>query len=272
MNATETIGTTVSLWRYPVKSMLGEELNSAALSHRGLLGDRAYALVDRETGKVASAKEPRKWAALFDCRARFVDEPGEGGVLPVEITLPDGSQVTSDESRADEALSELFGRPVELQQSPPEAPVLEEYWPDIEGLDHRDTVTDEAIPEGTFFDLAPVHVLSTATLDTLRELYPQGQFEVRRFRPNLVVQTAEGASGFVENDWIDKAIAIGSDVELRITGPCPRCVMTTLPQGDLPKDSGILRAAAQHNGVNVGVYASVVRPGAVTRGAPVTSR
>src|SRR5918995_4290057 len=117
----------------------------------------------------------------------------------------------------------------------------------MEGLDYRDTVTDFALPEGTFFDCATVHVLTTATLNRLRELYPQGQFEVRRFRPNIVLQTADGTAGFVENDWIGRTLALGDAVRLRITRPCPRCVMTTLSQADLPKDLGILRTAAQHN-------------------------
>src|SRR3989442_7961785 len=131
----------------------------------------------------------------------------------------------------------------------------------MEGLDYRDTVTEWELPEGTFFDLAVVQLLTTATIDRLRALYPEGRFEVRRFRPNIVVSTGPEDQGFVENDWIGHTVAIGDDVRLVITGPCPRCVMITLPQGDLPKDSGILRTAAQHNGVNVGVYGSVVSGG-----------
>jgi uncharacterized protein YcbX len=137
----------------------------------------------------------------------------------------------------------------------------------MDGLDHRDTVTDFEMPQGSFFDAAVVHLLTTSTMDRLRELYPQGRFEPRRFRPNIVVATA--GSGFVENDWIGRTVEIGDTVRLAITEPCPRCVMITLPQGDLPKDSGILRTAAQHNGVNVGVYASVVSGGTIRRGDAV---
>ncbi|MGE5755045.1 MAG: MOSC domain-containing protein [Planctomycetaceae bacterium] len=111
--------------------------------------------------------------------------------------------------------------------------------------------------------------LTTATIDRLRDLYPQGRFEVRRFRPNIVVEPASGEKIFVENAWIGHRIAIGDEVCLRITGPCPRCVMTTLPQGDLPRDPGILRTAAQHNQVNVGVYAAVLRGGTIRRGDPI---
>jgi len=130
-------------------------------------------------------------------------------------------------------------------------------------------VTDFELPAGTFFDLAVVHLLTTATIDRLRVLYPEGRFEVRRFRPNIVVATGPDEEGFVENAWIDHTIAIGDEVRLRVTGPCPRCVMTTLAQGDLPKDAGILRAAAQHNQANVGVYADVIVGGTIRRGDPV---
>jgi len=114
-----------------------------------------------------------------------------------------------------------------------------------------------------------VHLLTTATIDRLRELYPQGRFEVRRFRPNIVVQPAAGEKGFAENDWVGHTLAIGSAVRLNVTGPCGRCVMTTLAQGDLPRDPGILRTAAQHNHVNVGAYAAVARGGMIRRGDPV---
>lgn len=136
----------------------------------------------------------------------------------------------------------------------------------MEGLAHRDAVTEFALPEGTFFDCAVVHVLTTATLERLRELYPAGRFEVRRFRPNIVVETDAGVNDFVENEWIGRTLAIGDTVRLSITRPCSRCVMTTLPQADLPRDHGILRAAAQHNQAHVGVYAAVVQGGTVRRG------
>jgi uncharacterized protein len=276
----QVLGSVVSLWRYPVKSMMGEELNAAEITERGLLGDRAYALVDSSDGKVASAKNPRKWPQLFDFRAAFVDSPRPGAkVPPVRITLPEGRVVSSDQSDVNQILSRALNREVTLDAIErghrevvestfpnPWTPKAEEYWPDMEGLDYRDTVTDFNLPEGTFFDCAVLHLLTTATVDRLRELYPEGRFEVRRFRPNIVVETASGGvKDFVENAWIGRTLAIGDAVRLSITGPCPRCVMTTLPQGDLAKDPGILRTAAQHNHANVGLYASVVRGGTVRR-------
>jgi len=283
-SAHTVLGSVVALWRYPVKSMMGEELNSAEVTERGLLGDRAYALVDATDGKVASAKNPRKWPRLFDCRAALADAPPHGGQVPaVRITLPDGTTASSEQPDVHQILSRALARDVTLRATErreqqvvasappdPQADTAEEYWPDIDGLDYRDTVTEFSLPEGTFFDAAAVHVLTTATIDRLRELYPHGRFEARRFRPNIVVEMEDGGPGFPENAWVDHTLMIGETIRLRITGPCPRCVMTTLPQDDLPKDAGILRTAAQHNQANVGVYASVLRGGTVRRGDAVS--
>src|SRR5262245_4938645 len=265
------LGSIVSLCRYPVKSMIGEELNAAEVTKSGLLGDRAYALVDKSDGKVASAKNPRKWPGLFDCRAALAEVPRTGVKVPqVRITLPDGTVVSSEQHDLNQILSKVLKREVRFSAAPEVlTATAEEYWPDIEGLEHRDTVTDFGLPEGTFFDCALVHLLTTATLERLRNLYPQVHFEVRRFHPNIVVDAASEEKDFVENAWIGQTLAVGDSVRLSITGPCPRCVMTTLPQADLPKDAGILRTAAQHNGANVGVYASVVRGGRVRRGDAV---
>ena len=266
-------GSVVALWRYPVKSMIGEELNSSEITDRGLLGDRQFAVVDRATGKVGGAKNPRRWGNFFDYRAAYVEAPKSGErIPPVRITLPGGDVVTNDRADVEQVLSRAFGRDVAFVEAAPgktTSGVAEEYWPDLEGLEHKDTVTDFEMPAGMFFDLAVVHLVTTSTIDRLRELYPQGRFEARRFRPNIVVATGSEDPGFVENDWIGRTVMIGDTVRLAITEPCPRCVMITLPQGDLPKDSGILRTAAQHNGVNVGVYASVVDGGTIRRGDPV---
>jgi uncharacterized protein YcbX len=264
------LGSVVSLWRYPVKSMMGEELNAVEVTERGLLGDRAYALIDGADGKAATAKNPRKWPRLFDFRASFTEPARPGATAaPVRIELPDGATVTSDRGDLNQVLSNALDREVTVRAARSEAVDAEEYWPDMEGLDHRDTVTDFTLPEGTFFDVAMVHLLTTATLDRLRELYPQGRFEARRFRPNIVVQLASGEKDFAENAWVGHTLTIGAAVRINITAPCGRCVMTTLAQGDLPKDPGILRTAARHNKVNVGVYAAVAQGGTIRRGDPV---
>lgn len=268
MNQARTdTGMVVSIWRYPVKSMLGEELNSSYVTERGLIGDRAYALIDQKTGKVASAKNPKKWGKLFDFRSVFIDPPQVVENIPsVRITFPDGTHIFSDQDNIDYTLSKALDQDVRLMRASLERPSYEEYWPDIDGLAQREKVTDETMPSQTFFDLAVIHLLTTSTINRLRELYPEGRFEVRRFRPNIVMELASGEKDFIENLWMGKKIMIGEDIVLRVTGSCTRCVMTTLPQGDLPKDLGILHTIARYNKVNAGVYASVQRGGTIRHG------
>jgi uncharacterized protein YcbX len=261
------VGTVGTLYRYPIKSMMGEELNATMVGPKGLVGDRLFALSDPTTGKVASAKNPSRWPNLFAFRANYtapLDKPGE--IPSVRITLPDGETVVSKDANVEEVLSTALGKPVKFLSSAPASGTLEEYWPDIEGLPKRDEVTDEAMPSETFFDLAIVHILTTATLDALQKHYPEGRAEVRRFRPNIVISTDPSITGFAEEAWIGKVLAIGDEVKFKITGPCPRCVMTTLAQGDLPKDAGILKTALKHNQAHIGIYASVIQGGKIKRG------
>jgi uncharacterized protein YcbX len=256
----------LSLWRYPVKSMQGEEVNSSFVTERGLFGDRAYALMDAEDGKTVTAKNPKKWPEMFKFRAALEGPVQTPDTLPaVRIMTPDGESYSSTEAGLNAVLSAKLGRAVIFADKPPAKPHLDEYWPDdVEGLAYSNTVTDENTLENTFFDLAFLHILSTATIDALRKAYPAGRFEVRRFRPNILVDA--GPVDFAENAWIGKTIMIGDEVRLNVTGPCPRCVMTTLAQSDLPKDPGILRTAVQQNGANVGVYAEVLQGGTIRQG------
>ena len=264
------VGRVVTIRRHPVKSMLGEEIEAGELTPRGLLGDRAYALVDAESGRVASAKDPRRWPNLFDFHAAFIGPAGDDRAPgPVRITLPDGGTLATDDgAEVDARLSEAVGRPVRLARSALDGATSVGYVPDHDWLPGRDETFEFALPPGTFFDGAPVHLLTTATLDHLRKLTPGSLFEIPRFRPNLVIEAADGAGGFVEDGWIGRTLAIGA-VRLRVEGPCPRCVMTTLAQGGLPKDPGILRTAVRDHGGNVGVYARVEQGGLVRRGDAV---
>jgi len=234
----------------------------------------------RADGKVATAKNPRKWPSLFACRATFIAPVGRRAqVPPVRMTLPDGTIVTSAQRDCHQVLSQALNREVTLMAAegghltgvPSSVPLswtatAEEYWPEIDGLDYRDTVTEFAPPPGTFFDCATVHLLTTATLNRLRDFYPQGRFEVQRFRPNIVVEPVVTEQSFAEDAWIGHTLALGDEVRLRITGPCGRCVMTTLAQGELLKDREILRTAVQHHQGQVGVYAAVVRSGTIRHG------
>ncbi len=284
----ETAGAVVGLWRYPVKSMQGEELNGTAVGARGLLGDRAYAVVDRATGHVASAKHPRKWSRLFACRAAFAAPPAPDEPLPpVWITLPDGGVVSSEEPDVDRVLSRALGREVMLAREAPAAPTREANRAPVDDPAAEEVIRVEpmalAAPAGTFFDYAPVHILTTATLDRLRELSPAGRFEARRFRPNIVIAPEPGLSGFVEHAWLGKTLVAAGGVRLHLIDPAPRCVVTTLPQGDLPHDPGILRALARHSAAPsatlapgvvmsavAGVYAAVLQGGVLRRGDTVS--
>lgn len=273
LNNPQEQGSVVALYRYPVKSMMGEELNATDINQLGLSGDRVYALVDSTTGKAGSAKNPRKWPTLFDFRAAFTVTPQTSeSIPPVRITLPNGTMITNEQHDCNDTLSRALHRDVTLEtiRFRQEASISSEaYSPDLEDRGHVNTITDFTLPEGTFFDGAVVHLLTTASLNQLNAFYPEGRFEARRFRPNIVVQSGTGQKGFVENDWIGHTLAIGDEVRLSITRPCPRCVMITLAQGDLPDDLEILRTAVKTNKANLGVYASVLQGGRVKRGDAV---
>jgi uncharacterized protein YcbX len=279
------------LWRYPVKSMLGERRDNAVVTASGVAGDRAYAVLDRSDGKVASAKNPRKWRALLSCRAEFLEEPVAGETLPaVRITLPDGIVVTSDDPKVHDVLSTFLGREVTLADTAPQGSTFEETWPDIEGIaptefidstrvrsDDGEAVSDLelglAAAPGTFFDLAPIHLVTSSSLQELTRLQPDSRFVSQRFRPNVVIDAP--SAGFVENDWVGATLRLGAEASVSVMMPTMRCVMTTLAQGDLPDDRAVLRAASEHNRVEisglghwacVGAYASVVTPGNICVG------
>lgn len=253
-----SVGSVARLWRFPVKSMQGEELVATHLTEGGLIGDRAFALIDEQDGKPVSAKNTRKWPNIFAYRAAFLEHEEEA-----QITLPDGRTIGSDQEDVDGVLSGEFQRPVRLARRKPEElpPLAETPGPSADS----EASPDQADLPPHFFDGAAVHMLTTSTLEHLHELYPEGHFEVRRFRPNMVIDTT-GLSGFVENGWIGRILRVGASVRIEVTRGCPRCVMTTLPQPDLPRDPGILKTAAKYNEVNVGIYARVLQGGSVRVG------
>ncbi|HSF15897.1 MAG TPA: MOSC N-terminal beta barrel domain-containing protein [Vicinamibacteria bacterium] len=286
MAVSEWVGSVSELWRFPVKSMTGERLDQTELNERGLLGDRAYALIDVETGKVVSAKSVRLFPDLLRCRAAFVGPPTSSGELPpVRITLPDGTSVVSDSRDVDGKLSAYFRRAVTLARSAPDDFTIDQYHPDVEGVDpagHRDTIVEQKlgsaffaeiglaspVPVGAFFDLFPLTVLTTSTLERLSEFQPKSRFDPRRFRMNVIVDTEK--PGFVENDWIGHGLSIGDEVRATVAKPDARCVMTTLAQDELPRDTEIIRTLTRHNRLSVGgagqfpcagVYAVVEAPG-----------
>lgn len=258
--------------------MAAEALGSVmVLAEHGVQGDRAFAVLDVETGRIASAKHPRRWGALLDCRAGFVERLAQGELRgPVTITMPDGTTVHSDHADVDRVLSAALGREVRLVAQPPPQATYDEHRPVQD--DSRGEPLAVGAGTGTFFDFAPIHLVTSATLARLGELRPASRFEVARFRPNLVIDTGT-AQGFVETDWLGQIVAIGDQVRLCVTFPCPRCVMTTLAQAGLPADPEILRTAAAHNSQMfallakrmpiVGAYATIVRGGTIGVGDPV---
>ncbi|MGB7416575.1 MAG: MOSC N-terminal beta barrel domain-containing protein [Thermosynechococcaceae cyanobacterium] len=266
----EQVGSIASLWRYPVKSMLGEAIESAEVTAHGLLGDRAYALRDIQTGRIASAKNPKKWAKLLDFQAALEAIPQAHEAIPaVKVVLPDGNSITSEASDASTVLSTLLGREVQLLSSVPETPSLDQYWPAVEGTAHQDTVTELLMPPGTFFDSCAIHAITTATLARLQELYPEGDFKRERFRPNFVIEPASSEVGFLEDAWVGGILAIGDQVRLSIDTECPRCVVTTLAQAGLSEDLNILRTTAKHNKVIAGIRMSVLQGGTIRRNDPI---
>lgn len=273
--------TVATLWRYPVKSMQGEELNGAEITLKGLSGDREFALVDNETNKVVSAKNPKKWPNFFAFRAAYLSPPAASALPPVWITLPNGVVLRSDAADTNEKISDYLGRKVTLTTQAPSAATLEQYWPEFDGDSNE--ISNEAIAgdasAGSFFDYAALHLITTSSLAAMQQLYPTGRFEVKRFRPNMTIDT-QGLTGFVENDWVGKTLKIGDSLKLQVTDPCPRCVMPTLAQGDLPQDMGILKHAVAKNLPvvpfagkalpSVGVYAKVLQAGWVKQGDTIT--
>ena len=247
-----SIGTIAALRRYPVKSMQGEIVDTATFTERGLLGDRTYAIQDQETGYIASAKLPRKWSTLYACRAAFVELPQHGKPLPpITITLPDGTTISSEQDDVHVVLSRVLGREVRLITVAPDEPTREADRRPVD--DEQELLRVErmaaASPAGTFFDHAPVHVLTTATLDELQRQQPESRFDARRFRPNVVIAPSSDEQGFVENAWLGKHLRSESGVRWHLFDPSPRCVVPTLAVDDLPADPGILRTVTQANSV-----------------------
>jgi hypothetical protein len=268
------LGTVTALRRYPVKSMLGEGLDASDVSHQGLAWDRRLAVVSRRTGKVASAKYPRLWRDLLTMSAQAADEGAR-------ITLPGGKSVRSTDADIDEVLSALLNEPVTLTATPPPGASLDRAVPEAvlrDGI--KAQVPAEIIeigagaPPGTFVDFAPLHLLTTATLDRIAELSPYRRAHPERYRPNVVIRTE--AEGFAENDWLGRVLLIGDDLVLRVIARTPRCAVPTLAHGDLPRDTEALRILARHNRVRAlperdpepcaGVYAEVLHPGRIRAG------
>jgi uncharacterized protein YcbX len=243
------------LWRYPVKSMGGERLEAVGVAPRtGLDGDRTFALIDGETGTVVSAKYPRRWGALLEYTARLDD-----GRLVIETP---GRRIGEREMSA--YFTEQLGRRVLVSATPSARPAYQHLQP-------TGAVTVEHLADAapnTFFDHAPVHVVSTASLRRLASVLPKAAIDIVRFRPNLVIDTGD-AEDFVENGWENRRLVIGDTVVLEVAAPCARCVMTTLAQRAVPDDPTIASALTRLNDGVFGMYAQVIAAGEIRERDPI---
>jgi uncharacterized protein YcbX len=272
------LGTVTRLRRYPVKSMLGQDVAASDVSLAGLARDRRLAVVSRTTGKVASAKYPRLWRDLLSLSAEALDEAGRDDV---RIILPDGKTVWSTDADVDTILSELLDEPVTLTATAPPGASLDRAVPEAVLRDGVAAAVPAKVveigagsPPGTFVDFAPLHLLTTSTLDRIAELSPYHRADLERYRPNIVIRSI--APGFTENDWLQRDVRVGEELVLRVIALTPRCAVPTLAHGDLPRNTEALRVLARHNRVApfeqadpepcAGVYAEVLKPGHVRTG------
>lgn len=279
------VGMIAQLWRYPVKSMGGERLTSTSVDKRALHADRLWAVRDLELGTVTTA---RRLPMLLGCSARFVAEPpagaGPGNVTDVVVTFPDGTEVTThDRARMDARLSELTGKDVALVPLPSTSDKgafrgIRTSKHDLRrqfALDDGDELPDFSVfpirklaalavfatPVGIFADAYPLHIITTASLQTLTLHEPTGDFDIRRFRPNVVIDTGD-ARGLVEQEWLG-GILRAPDATIAIEIPTVRCSipLREQPQFGLGPDPGVVRTISTHADRCLGVYADVERPG-----------
>ncbi len=249
-----------AIWRYPVKSLQGESLSEGLLDNNGLRGDRSWGIRDEATGKILTGRrEPQ----LLLAAASLADD-GQP-----DIVLPSGEVCRGAGVETDAALSDWLHRPVTLVGAV-DAPGGEaEYFADA--TDDTSQAIAWTMPPGRFVDASPVLVLTTASLRTGAALYPAGDWNVRRFRPNLLVDVdvAAEAEKWVEDGWCEHDVNIGSVVVVPRQG-CTRCTMVTRPQPELDRDLGIYKTVARHHGGTFGVWTEVQAPGAVSVGDLVT--
>jgi len=271
------VGVVRELFRYPVKSMLGEQVNELAVVAPGVLGDRAWGIREAN-GRMASAK---KWSNLFDFHAVYEFPPQPATLAPVQITLPDGTTIRAEDPAASGRLSAALGRPVTLERARADEHSRGEIDPrtifgDLGVERIMPQFTAASLPDsfslarGSFCDSAAIQLMATGTLDYLKSLIgDDARTDPRRFRPNVLVDTGRAADYFIEDDWLEGELRIGGAVKIIKMRAALRCVMTTHRQTDLERDLRILRAAAQHHSARVGVFAAIGTPGLIRRGDPV---
>lgn len=242
------IGTIKQIWRFAVKSMAGEQLDVCTVGMRGIPGDRGWVVRDETVDRLATGS---RFPLLMRCAARYREPPVNGFVPHVDMRLPDGTHIGSDLTDVNARLTTLLGKPVSL------CPLASD------NSEQSAIQLDSA--RGTYFDVAPIHVLTSASLAEMKRLAPAADWDVRRFRPNFFVETDAALEGLVDAEWGGRKLRIG-EVELLCEIPCERCGMTIQAQADLPKDESVLRTIVKEANTNLGSYASVLKPGEVRVG------
>jgi len=248
------LGRVLEVWRHPVKSLRGERLERAELGERGVPFDRAWGVVDPAMGKVLSAKRE---ARLLEGVARV-----EGDVAVLD--LPDGTW-RSDDPGVHAGLSAWLGRDVRLEQAA--AAEQRSYEMNVSAEDEGSPTVDFPCPPGTFFDAATVHLLTTSSLRAIAAERPASAWDVRRFRPTVLVDT--DGDGFLEDEWVGASLRIGGALAM-FFAPTVRCVMTTRAQADLARDLDVVKTINRAHQSNLGAYGIVQEPGAVSIGDDVT--
>jgi uncharacterized protein YcbX len=244
-----------ALWRHPVKSLRGEQLAAAVIEPDGLRGDRLFGIRDQATGKILTGRrEPR----LLLAGASLAED------AQPDVILPDGVRLRGCAPATDAALSAWLGQPVALVEACGAPAANAEYFADA--TDDTSTAIEWTMPADRFVDALPLPVLTTASLRAAAELYPAGEWDVRRFRPNLLVEV-DGAA-WLEDGWCGKTVRVGQ-VELTPVQPCVRCTMVTRPQPELGCDLDIYRTLARQHDGTLGVWSTVQLPGTVQVGDAV---
>jgi len=245
----------VGLWRYPVKSMQGERLNQARVERSGIAGDRRWGLRDLRTGRILTA---RRRPELLEAAASYDKD------VPI-ITFPGGGIGEGPGPRTDKLLSEWTGHPVSLVSSVDSEPGRAEFFADA--TDDSSQAIEWTMPASRFVDAAPLLVLTSASLRTAAGLHPDGDWDPRRFRPNLLIDL--DGDGWVEDQWIGQPLRVGS-VTLVATERCVRCTMVTRAQPGLQADVDIFRSLARHHGGLFGVWSDVLSVGSLSLGDPAS--
>lgn len=247
----------IGITRYPVKSLQGEPVTTAEIEPNGLRGDRAWGIRDEITGTILTAR--RSPELLFAAAALDPD-----GATPV-VTLPTGVTCRGPGSDTDAELSAWLGKPVRLVPAVHVPAARAEFFADP--TDDASEAIEWTMPVGRFVDAQPLLVVTTASLRTGAAHYPAGDWNVRRFRPNLLVE-ADG-DGWLEDAWCEQAALRIGTARLLPQEPCMRCTMVTRPQPDIGDDRDIFRTLARHHGGRFGAWTAVGTGGTVSVGDDV---